>query len=46
MSGEVVIASMPSAFDGDGEREESDDDDSGEKAEDPREARGVGKANG
>lgn len=38
MSGEVVVASMPSAFDGDGERDDSDDDGSGEKAEDPREA--------
>lgn len=46
MSGEVAIASMPRAFDGDGEREDSEDDDSGEKVDDPREACGVGKAKG
>ena len=47
MSGEVVIASNPKAFIGDGERDDidDDDDDSGEK-EEPSEACGVGRAKG
>ncbi len=45
MSGEVVIASNPRALDGDGEREENEADDSGEKVE-ASEACGVGKAKG
>ncbi len=46
MSGELVIASKPRAFDGDGERDDNDADDPGEKVEEPREACGVGKVKG
>ena len=45
MSGEVVIDSKPKAFNGDGERDDMEDDGSGEKDE-PSEACGVGRANG